>query len=42
VLDTGYHYNTNNVNKIGALLQTTGEKDEPNILLVDHEKNTTW
>jgi hypothetical protein len=31
----GHHYtqtNTNNVNKIGALLQTTGGKNEPNKL----------
>ena len=32
----GHHYtqtNTNNVNKTYALLQTTGGKDEPNIVL---------
>ena len=32
---TGRHYaqtNTNNVNKTSALLQTTGGKDEPNIV----------
>jgi len=32
----GHHYaqaNTNNVRKIGILLQSTGEKDEPNIVL---------
>jgi hypothetical protein len=31
----GYHYtqtNTNNVNKTRVLLQTTGSKDEPNML----------
>jgi len=33
----GYHYmqtNTNNVNKTWALLQTTGGKDEPNIVFI--------
>jgi hypothetical protein len=41
----GRHYwqmNTNNVNKTRALLQTTGDKDEPNIMFYaeiaqDHE-----
>jgi hypothetical protein len=28
----GHHYNTNNVNKTWAILQTTGGKDEPNIV----------
>ena len=38
----GHHYpqaNTNNVNKTWALLQTTGGKDEPNIVL--YVENTT-
>ena len=33
----GHHYtqtNTNNVNKVCALLQTTGDKDEPNIVIM--------
>ena len=33
----GHHYaqtNTNNVNKTRALLQTTGGKDEPNIVFM--------
>ena len=33
----GHHYmqtNTNNVNKTWALLQTTGGKDEPNIVFM--------
>ena len=33
----GHHYaqtNTNNVNKTWALLQTTGGKDEPNIVVM--------
>jgi len=33
----GHHYaqtNTNNVNKIWTLLQTTGGKDEPNIVFI--------
>ena len=34
VLDTTTQGNTNNVNKTSTLLQTTGGKDEPNIVLV--------
>ena len=34
VLDTTTQGNTNNVNKTSILLQTTGGKDEPNIVLV--------
>ena len=34
VLDTTTHANTNNVNKTSTLLQTTGGKDEPNIVFV--------
>ena len=37
----GHHYaqtNTNNVNKICALLQTTGGKDEPNITTHNSER----
>ena len=37
----GHHYtqtNTNNVNKTWALLQTTGGKDEPNIVLRGNRK----
>ena len=33
----GHHYtqtNTNNVNKVCAFLQTTGDKDEPNIVIM--------
>ena len=33
VLDTTMQTNTNNVNKTWALLQTTGGKDEQNIVL---------
>ena len=34
VLDTTIRNNTNNVNKSSALLQTTGDKDEPNIVFM--------
>jgi len=35
VLDTDYtQANTNNVNKTWSLLQTTGGKDEPNIVFI--------
>jgi len=36
IICVGHHYaqtNTNNANKTFALLQTTGGKDEPNIVL---------
>ena len=36
-IGVGHHYmqtNTNNVNKTSALLQTTGGKDEPNIIFM--------
>ena len=33
-----YAKNTNNVNKTYALLQTTGGKDEPNIVLFRNRK----
>jgi hypothetical protein len=39
----GHHYaqtNTNNVNKTLALIQTTGGKDEPNIVTVREPKLT--
>ena len=39
----GHHFtqrNTNNVNKICALLQTTEGKDEPNIALMRKSKRT--
>jgi len=34
VLDTTTQINTNNVNNTWALLQTTGGKDEPNIIFM--------
>ena len=40
----GHHYpqaNTNNVNKTRALLQTTGGKDEPNIVCMRKSQNET-
>jgi hypothetical protein len=40
----GHHYtqtNTNNVNKSSALLQTTGDKDEPNIVLWTSQHHTS-
>ena len=40
----GHHYpqaNTNNVNKTRALLQTTGGKDEPNIVCMRKSKHGT-
>ena len=33
--------NTNNVNKIGVLLQTTGGKDEPNIVFMQKSYRTS-
>jgi hypothetical protein len=36
-----HHYtqtNTNNVNKTWALLQTTGDKDDPNIVFIRYMK----
>ena len=43
----GHHYpqaNTNNVNKTGALSQTTGGRDEPNIACIrksQHERKAS-
>ena len=40
----GHHntqINTNNTNKTGALLQTTGDKDEPNIVFMRKSKRTS-
>ena len=40
----GHHYpqaNTNNVNKTRALLQTTGGKDEPNIVCMRKSQHGT-
>jgi hypothetical protein len=40
----GHHFaqtNTNNVNKTSALLQTTGCKNEPNIVIIRKSKRTS-
>jgi fructose/tagatose bisphosphate aldolase len=40
----GHHYpqaNTNNVNMTRALLQTTGDKDEPNIVCMRNSQHGT-
>jgi hypothetical protein len=41
----GYHYvqtNTFNVNKTWALIQTTGGKDDPNIVFLCGNRNRLW
>ena len=41
----GHHYaqtNTNNINKTWALLQRTGDKDEPNIVLCRNRNGHHW
>jgi hypothetical protein len=41
----GYHYmqtSTNNVNKTWALIQTTGGKDDPNIVFLCGNRNRVW